>query len=256
MKSISDHLHALSSQPASREELERALSLIDLTSLEGTDNEATIQTLCQKAVEYGTAAVCVYPSLVKYARKHLHGTPVRIASVAGAFPSGQAPLGLRLQEAEFAISEGADEIDMVISRGKFLEGDFTAIEEEIVAFRKTCKGILLKVILETGELETEKNIRKASELAIESGADFIKTSTGKIPVNATLEAVCTMLLAIKVSGKKIGIKPSGGISGEETAVQYMRLTESILGNEWLDPKLFRIGASRLAQRIFQRLGSQ
>ena len=253
MNSIQQHIAELSSSPASKEELQLNLSLIDLTSLEGKDNEKSIQLLCEKAKKFGTAAVCVYPPFVSIAKKYLKETNIKIASVAGAFPSGQLPLNLRLEEAKYALSEGADEIDMVISRGKFLEGNYKAISEEVSSFKKICNNKILKAILETGELESEEIIRKASELAIDAGADFLKTSTGKIAVSATLESVCTMLLAIKDSGKKIGIKPSGGISDGDTAVKYLRLTEKILGKEWLNARLFRLGASRLADAIFKVL---
>lgn len=253
MNNIEKYIKEISSLPPSKEELHLALSLIDLTSLEGKDNEKNIGELCEKAKRFKTAAVCVYPSLVSVAKKKLHRTNIKVASVAGGFPSGQLPLNLRLQEAAFALSEGADEIDMVISRGKFLENNYHAISEVISAFKKICEKKTLKVILETGELVSVENIRKASEIAIDSGADFIKTSTGKVAINATLESVCVMLLAIKESGKKIGIKPSGGIPYGDMAVNYLRLTENILGKEWLTPPLFRFGASRLADNIFSEM---
>lgn len=242
-----------------QEELQLLLSLIDLTSLEGKDNEKTISDLCKKAIFYKTAAVCIYPDMVSIARKYLKGSNIKVASVAGAFPSGHLPLSLRLEEASYAIREGADEIDMVISRGKFLEGDHAAVKDEISVFRKVCKGITLKVILETGELLSDENIRKASAIAIDAGADFIKTSTGKIPVGASPEAVTVMLKAIKDSGKKIGIKASGRISDAAAALNYLRLTEKILGKEWLRPELFRFGASRLADDIaleMKKIGQQ
>ncbi len=253
MKDTGKYIKEISPNPPSREECALALSMIDLTSLEGKDNEETIQLLCKKAKKFGTVAVCVYPELVSTAKKYLADTLIKVASVAGAFPSGQLPLPLRLEEEKYAISQGADEIDMVISRGKFLAGDFGAVITEVSSFKKASAGKTLKVILETGELESYNNIRKAGELAIEAGADFLKTSTGKIPVNATLESVCAMLLTIKDSGKKIGIKPSGGISDAHTAVKYLRLTEIILGKEWLSPQLFRLGASRLAETIYTQL---
>ena len=246
-------LSTISDSPASKTELRLILSLIDLTSLEGTDNVRSITTLCEKAKKLQTAAVCVYPELVSIARKELSGTKIKVASVAGAFPSGHLPLPLRLEEVKYALSQGADEIDMVISRGKFLEGNHRAVAEEVSAFKKLCRANILKVILETGELHTAENIRQASELAIAAGADFIKTSTGKIQVNATLESVCEMLLAIKDSRKKIGIKPSGGISDAGTAIRYLRLTEKILGKDWLNPTLFRFGASRLADAVDSQL---
>jgi len=250
MNEIHKLINEISSLPATKKELRLVLSLIDLTSLEGSDNDQSIHALCEKAKKYETAAVCVYPSLVSIAKKQLEGTTIKVASVAGAFPSGLSPLHLRLEEVKSALSEGSDEIDMVISRGKFLEGNHAAVSEEISAFKKICGGKTLKVILETGELGTISNIRKASEIAVDAGADFLKTSTGKISVNATLESVCAMLLTIKDSGKKIGIKPSGGISDGNTAIKYIRLTEKILGKEWLNPTLFRFGASRLADIIF------
>lgn len=243
----------IDSSVASKEELKLALSLVDLTTLEGKDGEKRIAELCQKAIQTGTVAVCVYPTLVAIAKKHLKDSDKKVASVAGAFPSGQLPLDLRLAEAKYAIEQGADEIDMVISRGRFLEGDYNFIYQEVAAFKEVCGTKTLKVILETGELENLNNIRMASDIALHAGADFIKTSTGKIPINATLPAVCVMLHAIKdfytTSGKKCGIKPSGGISDGNTAAQYLRLTEMILGKEWLKPSLFRFGASRLVDNL-------
>jgi len=253
MNNTEKYLKEIPSLPPSREELSLVLSLTDLTSLEGKDNEKSIGGLCEKAIKLKTAAVCIYPSLVSAAKKQLKGTTIKVASVAGAFPSGQLPLKLRLQEAAFALSEGADEIDMVISRGKFLEGGHHAVSDEISAFKKICGPKKLKVILETGELMSVENISNASNIAIDAGADFIKTSTGKIAMNATLEAVCAILLAIKDSKKKIGIKPSGGIAYGDAAVTYLRLTRNILGEGWLNPQLFRFGASRLADTVFSQL---
>ena len=236
-----------------KEELKLALSLVDLTSLEGKDTAKSIESLTKKAIDSGVAAVCVYPTLVKTAALNLKNTAIKIASVAGAFPSGQLPLNLRLQEALFAIEQGADEIDMVISRGKFLEGDYQFVFDEVAAFKKIVGEKTLKVILETGELETLDNIKMASNIAIKAGADFIKTSTGKIAGVATLSAICVMLQEVKnqfeQTGKKIGIKPSGGISDGKTAVAYLRLTKTILGKEWLQPALFRFGASRLVDNL-------
>ena len=241
------------SSAASKEELRLALSLIDLTTLEGKDTDQRIKDLAQKAVKTNVAAVCVYPALVAVAKQALKGSNKKVASVAGGFPSGQIPLNLRLEEAKYAIAEGADEIDMVISRGKFLEGNYQFVFDEVAAFKEVCHHVKLKVILETGELETLTNIKTASDIAIQAGADFIKTSTGKMSVNATLPAVCVMLQSIKEhhdsTGKKIGVKPSGGISDGETAVKYLRLTEMIVGKEWLQPDLFRFGASRLVDNL-------
>ena len=246
-------INELSKDAASQNELKLALSLVDLTALEGKDTEQRIKELCKKAITTGTAAVCVYPTLVAVAKNELKGSHQKVASVAGAFPSAQLPLKLRVEEAKYAIEQGADEIDMVISRGKFLEGNYNFIYDEVAAFKEACKSTTLKVILETGELESLDNIRIASDIALHAGADFIKTSTGKIGVNATLPAICVMLQAIKdfyvTSGKKCGIKPSGGISDGNTAAQYLRLTEKIVGKEWLTPSLFRFGASRLVDNL-------
>jgi deoxyribose-phosphate aldolase len=239
------------------DELKLALSLVDLTSLEGKDTDHKIKDLAQKAIKTGVAAVCVYPSLVAVAKTELIGTAKKVASVAGAFPSGQLPLNLKLEEVKYAIAEGADEIDMVISRGKFLEGNYQFVFDEVAAFKAVCGDVKLKVILETGELETLSKIKIASEIAIQAGADFIKTSTGKMSVNATLPAICVMLQSIKShadsTGKRIGIKPSGGISDGETAAKYMRLTAMILGKEWLQPDLFRFGASRLVDNLIAEI---
>lgn len=239
------------------EELKMALSFIDLTSLEGRDTSPHIQELCKKAVLADVAAVCVYPSLVKIAKNSLKETSIKVAAVAGAFPSGQLPLHLRLQEIQYAIDEGADEIDMVISRREFLQGNYSFTKDEVGAAKTICGNNTLKVILETGELETTENIALASQLVMEGGADFIKTSTGKTNRNATLPDVSQMLNEIKKfhekTGRKVGIKPSGGISDGMTAVKYLRLTETILGKEWLQPALFRIGASRLVDFLIMEL---
>jgi deoxyribose-phosphate aldolase len=250
MNKTEKYLNGISHLLPSENELQRILSSIDLTSLEGKDNEKSITELCEKAKKFKTAAVCIYPSLVSAAKKQLKGTNIKIASVAGGFPSGQLPLTLRLKEALFALTEGADEIDMVISRGKFLEHNHAAITEEVSAFKKLCGTKILKVILETGELATNKNIAQASKIAIDSGADFLKTSTGKIAINATPASVCVMLLSIRDSKKKVGIKPSGGIPDGLTAVKYLRLVENVLGKEWIHPNLLRFGSSRLADAIF------
>ncbi len=242
-----------------KEILKQILGLLDLTTLEGNDNTARIAALCQKAKTLNVAAVCVYPTFVKQVRHELAGCGIQTASVAGAFPSGQAPLELRIAEVLFAISQGADEIDMVISRGKFLEKDFNYVKQEIAEHKRACGPVHLKVILETGELQTSENIRLASQLAIENGADFIKTSTGKIQPAATLEAVEVMLQVIREhfekTGKKVGIKAAGGISTPDQALEYYALVKKLLGNDWLSPQLFRIGASRLADGIVLELGS-
>lgn len=253
-----DHLHTIiasvSQLPASDIESKKIISLIDLTSLEGKDTPATISELCDKAVKFKTAAICVYPTLVNEAKIKLINTGIRCASVAGGFPSGQTSLDIKKAEVAFAIEQGADEIDFVISRNLLLQGEFARVQDEIATIKDVCgKKIKLKAILETGELPDYNFIYKASQLAIEAGSDFIKTSTGKIQVNATLESVGIMLLCIKnnfeKTGTKTGIKPSGGISDANTAAKYLRLTESILGKEWITPELFRFGASRLASTI-------
>jgi deoxyribose-phosphate aldolase len=237
------------------------LSCIDLTSLEGSDNKGKITELCHKACSFGQsgfplpAAVCIYPPFVGLAKDQLKGTGILVATVAGAFPSGQSPLALRLEEVRYSINEGADEIDMVISRGRLLEGDESFVYDEIAATREACKAVTLKVILETGELKTPSVIRRASEIAIAAGADFIKTSTGKIQPAATEEAVRIMLEVIREqfqkSGKRTGIKPAGGISEPEQALKYYKLVEQVLGTDWLNKNLFRIGASRLADGLAQ-----
>ncbi len=241
------------------------LGLIDLTTLEGSDNEKRIIELCTQAKQYKNeskniphvAAVCVYPPFVKQAKSLLKNTNIQVASVAGAFPSGQSPLEVKLAEISYAVNQGANEIDMVISRGRFLEGDYQTVFDEIKAIKEVCGDAHLKVILETGELESLENIRKASDIAIYAGGDFIKTSTGKIQPAATEEAFVIMLDAIKEyyesSGKKIGVKPAGGISEPEVALRYYALIKNILGKEWICPELFRFGASRLANKICDQI---
>jgi len=251
--------------PGRNEILSRIISLLDLTTLEGSDNNARIKTLCEKALSFGDhnlslpAAVCVYPPFVKYAKQLLSGSGVHIASVAGAFPSGQLPLHLRVNECQYAVDEGADEVDMVISRGVFLAGDHQALVDEVAAMKKACGDVHLKVILETGELITLANVKLASELAIRGGADFIKTSTGKIQPAATPEAMAEMLQVIKKhfnkTGVMIGIKPAGGISTPDQVLLYYLLVKQIVGDEWLNNRLFRIGASRLADGILAELSA-
>lgn len=236
-----------------------ALGILDLTTLEGKDTTQTIIDLCGKAQSFqsmglpNVAAVCVYPVFVKQACSLLKDTGIKTASVAGAFPSGQSPLHIKLSEIQYAIDEGADEIDMVISRGKFLEGNYTEVFDEIAAIKMLCKNVHLKVILETGEINDLTAIYHASTIAINAGADFIKTSTGKISPAATPEASYVMLTAIKdhfdLTGKSVGFKPAGGIADPEQAWIYIRLVESILGPDWLKSDLFRIGASRLATNL-------
>lgn len=245
------------------EMLKFALNVLDLTTLEGSDNDSVIENLCRKAVSFSdsglpnVAAVCVYPVFVNRAKTLLAGTNIHVASVAGAFPSGQSPIEIKTSEVAYAVNEGADEIDMVISRGKFLEGNNIEVFDEIRAIKEACKKAHLKVILETGELKDPDLIYNASMLSLKAGADFIKTSTGKIPVAATPEAAYVMLFAIKdyyeKTGFRAGFKPAGGISTPEQALVYIRLVEEILGEEWLTNKLFRIGASRLASNLANKL---
>ncbi len=245
------------------ETLRFALSILDLTTLEGSDNGITITNLCNKAKSFeakglpNVAAVCVYPVFVRQAKSLLTGTSINVASVAGAFPSGQSPIHIKLAEIQYAIDEGADEIDMVISRGKFLNGDYLEVFDEIHSIREICDNVHLKVILETGEIGNLNAVFDASMIAMKAGADFIKTSTGKIAQAASPEVAFVMLSAIKQfhekTGKIVGFKPAGGISSPEQAILYLKLVESILGPQWLSKNLLRIGASRLATNIVERL---
>ena len=242
-----------------------ALSMIDLTTLEGKDTPGKVQQLCYKAMHPHdslpniptVAAICVYPSHVKIAKEALHGSDIQVASVATAFPSGQSNLETKLIDTKFAVSEGADEIDMVISRGQFLSGNYQYVFDEIASIKEACGKAHLKVILETGELDTLDNVRKASELAMHAGADFIKTSTGKIQPAATLQVTYVMLDAIKdfylKTGKMIGMKPAGGISTSKIALQYLVMLNEILGEKWMNKNYFRFGASSLANDILMQL---
>ncbi len=241
------------------------LGMIDLTTLEATDTRKRVADLCTQAKSFSAmpgklpdvAAVCVYPPFVSIARKALEGTDIKVASVAGAFPSGQSPLFVKMAEVRYAVDEGAQEIDMVISRGKFLDKEYNQVFDEILAIRETCKDAHLKVILETGELKTATRIRRASEIALEAGCHFLKTSTGKIKPAATPEAMLVMLEAIrdhqKKTGKLCGIKPAGGISDPETALSYYWLAREILGQKRMNKNYFRIGASRLAGTLVEAI---
>lgn len=247
--------------------LKHILGLVDLTTLEGADTNEKVIALCEKAKGFkdkslgipNVAAVCVYPVFVRLVKDQLIGSDIKTASVAGAFPSGQSPLSVKLMEVQYAVDQGADEIDMVISRGKFLQGEYDEVFDEIASIRDVCKNVHLKVILETGELQTIENIRKASEIAINAGADFIKTSTGKIQPAATELAVLVMLDTIKEyyekSGKKIGIKAAGGISSSDQAINYYLLVSKTLGDQWIDKEYFRIGASSLTDNITKLFNS-
>lgn len=267
-----------------------AISMTDLTTLEGADTEAKVKQLCAKAAypirseiiknqsqlfavmqnkENFTlnqplpscAAVCVYPNFVKTAKKALHGSSIKVASVATGFPSGQIPLDFKEQETAQAIKDGADEIDMVINRGAFLSGNYDQVFHEIAQIKKICGDKThLKVILETGELQSLEKIRLASDIAMDAGADFIKTSTGKIQPAATMEVTLVMLHAIsdyyEKTGKKIGMKPAGGIRGCKQAIQYLVMVYETLGQEWLSPELFRFGASSLLNDLLRQYFKQ
>lgn len=251
-----------------RETLKFILSCIDLTTLNGSDTETTITDLCQKALSFedktkdipSVAAVCIYSPFVELAKQQLAGSNIQVAVAAGGFPSGQTQIHIKLLEIAHAIDAGADEIDTVISRGKFLEGKYKKVSEEIAAIKEMCGKVHLKVILETGELQTLDNIRKASEIAIQSGADFIKTSTGKITPAATPEASWVMMETIaeyyRKTGIQIGFKPAGGITEPDQAIDYYILLRHILGEKWINKNLFRIGASRLADKILSELLSE
>ena len=248
--------------------LKLILSMLDLTTLEGKDTEDKVRRLCHKAAHLHAdppdlptvAAVCVYPTLVKVARRTLEGSGIAVASVATAFPAGQDGLRARVQQTKKAVRDGADEIDMVISRGRFLAGDYGFVHDEIVAVKEVCGDAHLKVILETGELHSLDNIRKASNLALAAGADFIKTSTGKVQPAATMEVTLVMLEAIRdhylATGRAAGMKPAGGISNAKTALRYLVMLRETLGAQWLVPNLFRFGASSLANDVLMQIRKQ
>lgn len=245
--------------------LKNILGLIDLTTLSGDDTNQRVIDLCRKGKAFKdeekgipeVAAICVYPVFAETVSQELQGSDIKTACVAGAFPSGLSPIELREKEVEFAVVNGADEIDMVISRGKLLEGDEDFVFDEISDLKVACNNAHLKVILETGELKTVEYIRRASEIAILSGADFLKTSTGKIQPAATHEAFLIMLDTImdyhNKTRAKIGIKAAGGISTADEAIGYYLLVREVLGEEWLNNKYFRIGASRLADNIYNEI---
>jgi deoxyribose-phosphate aldolase len=245
--------------------LRLALSMVDLTTLEGADSPEKVRALCRKAIQPlaerpelpSTAAVCVYPTLVPVAKQALAGTSVKVAAVATAFPSGQLPLDMRLAEVRRTVEAGADEIDMVISRGRYLAGDDAFVFDEIAATKEACGAAHLKVILETGELGTLDHVAAASKLAIAAGADFIKTSTGKIQPAATLPVTLVMLEVIRdhylATGVKIGMKPAGGIRTSKLALHYLVMVAETLGADWLHPDLFRFGASALVNDLLRQL---
>lgn len=249
--------------------LKLALSMIDLTTLEGKDSPGKVRQLCSKARQpYAplkdelptVAAVCVYPNMVAIAKKALEDTGIHVASVSTAFPSGMAQLSAKLGETKFAIDQGADEIDMVISRGEFLKGNYSFVFDEIAAVKEACGDAHLKVILETGELQTYENVRKASDIAMYAGADFIKTSTGKISPAATQPVTLVMLEAIRDfyrdNGRMVGMKPAGGIRKAKEALQYLVLVRETLGTGWLTNKWFRFGASSLTNDLLMQIVKQ
>jgi deoxyribose-phosphate aldolase len=247
------------------EGLKLALSMVDLTTLEGADTPGKVRQLCTKAIHLHSgrkdlpmvAAVCVYPTMVRIAREALQGTPIQVAAVATAFPSGMNPLAVKLEDTRYAVAEGAHEIDMVISRGDFLRGDYGRVANEIEQVKEACGKAHLKVILETGELGTLDRVRLASDIAMQSGADFIKTSTGKIQPAATPEVVLVMLQAIsdfyRKTGKRIGMKPAGGIANAKAALNLLIMVREVLGPAWLTSSLFRIGASKLPNDMLMQL---
>jgi deoxyribose-phosphate aldolase len=242
-----------------------AISMCDLTTLEGKDSPGKVRQMCAKArrpepedsTVPSVAAVCVYPDLVEIAKRELEGSTVKVASVSTAFPSGRSPLAVKLSDVRRAVAAGADEIDMVIDRGAFLSGRYRQVFDEITATKEASGEAHLKVILETGELETYDNVRKASDLAMAAGADFIKTSTGKVQPAATPPVTLAMLEAIRdfwfETGKKIGMKPAGGIRTSKQALHYLVLVKETLGADWLTPDLFRFGASSLVNDLLMQL---
>lgn len=262
--------------------LKTAISMLDLTTLEGKDSEGKVHAMCQKAIHPKpgdstiphVAAVCVYPNMIKFAKDAVRKSGVKVASVATAFPSGQYPLKLKIEDVQRCIKDGADEIDMVISRGEFLSGDYEFVYNEIKQIKETCTEsakiysdknkteheVHLKVILETGELETYDNVRKASFIGMMAGGDFIKTSTGKVQPAATLPVTLVMLEAIRdyhnETGIKTGMKPAGGIKTAKDAIAYLVLMKETLGDEWLTPDLYRLGASSVLNDILMQIDKQ
>lgn len=248
--------------------LQLAIACMDLTTLEGKDTPERVRQLCRKAITPdpddlslpSVAAMCVYPSLVPAAKGALAGTGVKVASVATSFPSGLSSLDVKLQDAREALQAGADEIDMVIDRGAFLSGNYRAVVDEIVAVREATRPAILKVILETGELGTYDNIRRASWLAMEAGADFIKTSTGKVQPAATLPVALAMLEAVRDyeqrHGRSVGVKVAGGVRTAKQALQYLVVVKETLGDHYLTPACFRIGASSLLNDILMQLAKE
>ncbi len=245
--------------------LDLAIRCMDLTTLEGADTPGKIVAMCAKAVRPdptdasipSVGAVCLYPQLVPIAVEQLQGTGVRVASVAGGFPAGLTPLDSRLQEIRDVVEMGADEVDIVLNRSLFLGGRYALAFEELVAAREAAGDVHLKVILETGELGSYDRVRQASVLAMAAGADFIKTSTGKIGVSATLPAALCMMEAVRdfhaETGRRIGVKVAGGVRASKGAIQYLVLVQETLGPTWMSPELFRIGASSLLNDVLMQI---
>ncbi len=248
--------------------LKMALNMIDLTTLEGKDTEGKVKQMCYKANHLHdvipglptVAAVCVYPSMVKTAKDALKGSSVKVASVSTAFPSGQSSYEVKIADTKFAVDSGADEIDMVISRGEFLSGNYSFVFDEIASIKEACGNARLKVIFETGELSTLDNVRRASEIAMYAGADFIKTSTGKISPAATMPVSLVMLEAIRdyyyKTGRMVGMKPAGGISTSKSAIHYLVMVRETLGGAWLSNEWFRFGASSLANDVLMQIAKE
>jgi deoxyribose-phosphate aldolase len=248
--------------------LKLAITMLDVTTLEGKDSPGKVRQMCAKAMRPlpedpsigPAAAVCVYPRLVRVAREAVGESGVKVASVATAFPSGQSRMKERLSEIRYAVGAGADEIDMVISRGKLLHGEFRGIFDEVVRCKEACGEARLKVILETGELQTYDTVRVASEIAMAAGADFIKTSTGKVEPAATLPVTLVMLEAIQDfhdrTGRMVGMKPAGGIGNAKLALQYLVMVKETLGKAWLTKEKFRFGASSLTNDLLMQIRKQ
>ena len=271
---INDRIARIKSRSIKKEAkiqgLKMALNMIDLTTLEGADTPKKVRQMCYKAMHPmdqlkgapSVAAVCVFPSLVGVAKEALGDSSVKVAAVATYFPSGQTTREIKLQETQYAIDEGADEIDMVISRKEFLKGNYTYVLEEIIAINELCKkhDRRLKVILETGELGALDQVRKAADIALLANPDFIKTSTGKIGQAANMQVTLVMLQAIwdhyQRTGIQVGMKPAGGISDAKTALHYLMMVKEVLGEEWLSNQWFRFGASRLANDVLMQLKKQ
>jgi deoxyribose-phosphate aldolase len=244
--------------------LDLAISMIDLTTLEGQDTPGKVRALCAKGRQPDpadptaprVAAICVYSDLARVAAQELKGTGIHVASVATSFPSGRASLDVKLADVRYAVAEGADEVDMVIDRGAFLAGNYDLVYSEIVAVKEACGEAHLKVILETGELATYDNVRRASWLAMLAGADFIKTSTGKVSPAATLPVTMVMLEAVRdfraAHGRQVGVKPAGGIRTAKDAIRYLVLVNETAGEDWLDPRWFRLGASSLLNDLLMQ----